>query len=176
MKFRAQVLSDARKTLATPPCVCMAIFAAHLLVSHFILPALGKADLYPFYSWNLFSFTPDRLKFYFMKILSVDGVDLNPPQLVHQQRVHYQGSFPRLVPHQIERLGRALDQHRNETQIHLLKSELERNLFLNFKDVRYEIVASEGSIRKLLKADEVPDFETLGKFEYTHQGTNNGER
>lgn len=107
---------------------CLLVFLCHLLISHVALPMLNKADLYPFYSWDLFSSKPLVQNFYFMRIHVVDGKTLTPPHLVFLNRNIYRGRHPRLVPHQIQRLGSYLANTGNKNQILISKSKLEKNI------------------------------------------------
>lgn len=150
--------------------ICLLIFLCHLLVSHVALPMLNKVDLYPFYTWNLFSFTPSEQDFYFIRIHAVDGQKLVSPQLVFRNRDIYKGETPHLVPHQIRKLGSYLTNAGDQSLTTLFKAELENNIFKEFQSVVYEVAVSRVNLRELVKNGQVEPYNSLGIFEYKRQG------
>lgn len=145
--------------------ICTAIFLVHLSISHFLLPAIHKVDLYPFYNWDLFSFTPTEVNQFFIRIHSVDGKQLNPPQFLFNNRELYSGKNFKLVPPQIIRLGHSILE-KQDSKTNLYKTELENNLFYGHHSAVYEIVESKINIREVLKNQTVKTFHSLGKFDF----------
>jgi hypothetical protein len=52
--------------------LCLVIFTIQIVIAHFVLPTLGKADAYPFFDWNLFSHAPSETEIYVIKVTSID--------------------------------------------------------------------------------------------------------
>lgn len=143
--------------------ICAAIFLVHLSISHLLLPAIHKIDLYPFYNWDLFSFTPSEVKQFFIRIHSIDDKQLNPPQFLFSNRDLYPGKNFKLVPPQLNRFGHSLIE-KQDSKINLYRTELENNLFDGHNFAVYEIVEAPINIREVLKTKTINSFQSLGKF------------
>ncbi len=132
-----------------------------------VLPQLHKTDIYPFYDWNLFSFSPQQQEKVFLKILEIDGNKLDRSIYIFRNRKIFPGSNYFLVPHQINRLGwHLLKNDGNKEKTKLYKKSVERNLFYANKSVVYEIGTSSVNIRKLLKPNYEIHFRSLARFKY----------
>lgn len=146
--------------------ICLLIFLGHFVVSHIVLPALGRVDLYPFYSWDLFSFTPAVSDQYFILVHKINEKKIEPPDMVFRKREIYPGRNLFLVPHQIKRLGISLATNADQRAALSYRTEMEQNLFSRSYSVVYEVAVAKVDIRALLKFGEIASFNSLGRFEF----------
>ncbi len=145
--------------------ICTAIFLVHLLVAHLLLPSIHKADLYPFYNWDLFSYTPNEMNQFIIRIHNIDGREINPPEFLFSNRTTYPGKNFKLIPPQINRLGVSILEKEN-SKITLYKTELENNLFDGHHFAIYELVESKINIREVLNTQKIDSFHSLGQFTF----------
>ncbi len=124
-------------------------------------------DAFPFYDWNLFSFTPRIEKVYFVRVHKLDGKKLDPPDLVLFKRDVYPGHYKKALPLQIMRLGGYLENPvENHDRIEEYRHVLERNLFTEHHSAEYEMDYAILDIREALHKKEIKDFTKLSQFEF----------
>jgi hypothetical protein len=138
----------------------------HLIISHVFLPNLRKADLYPFYDWNIFSYTRPNDRLYTLLIEEVDGKVYNPPVVLYGNSGMFTSLTPKLAYHQIRRLGRAIMEESRAQNIPTLRQEMENNIFFRLKSARYQLIYREINYREFLMNPDTSQFQSIQSFEY----------
>ena len=147
--------------------ICISILGLHYLISIIGLPALNKADLYPFYDWNLFSWTPPLQEQIYIRVLAVNGKTIPSTQWVNTNRETYPGHLPNLVPHQINRFGfELIKQQGLSTNGLRYKKEMEKNIFSGFESAVYQVEVVQVNWRELVKTGKVASIRPVGNFSY----------
>lgn len=145
----------------------MGILVLQVGASHLLLPSLHKADVYPLYDWNLFSYTPPVRDFFTVKVLELDGQKLETPVWVINDREQFPGRQRHLVPHQSFRLGKALrEASQNPADLSRFQQELEQNLFFRHHQAVYEITHAELDLVGFLRDPNPEVFQSLRRFDW----------
>jgi hypothetical protein len=151
--------------------ICSCLLITHYFISLIYLPSLKKNDLYPFYDWDLFSWTPPTQQHYFVKVLAIDGTQLASPKWLNTNRDLFPGKVPLLVPHQINRLGAEISYSKKLSAKGLrLKKEFEQNAFLNLKSVDYQLVRVLVNWRDFLKTQIPLTSEIVCNLNFLNRG------
>lgn len=151
--------------------ICLCILGAHFLISHILLPAAHKKDIFPFFTWELFSYVPEAHQWFFLRIISIDGRNLSPPEFFFNSRHRYENVSKFsvfLAPYQISALGTNLLHHSHEHIVNY-KTDLERGLFPHYSCVTYEIGVANVNIRQLATSGTVEGYRPLRKFVYSNE-------
>jgi hypothetical protein len=121
------------------------IFAAVLLFGYAAAAVVIKAairherEIFPLFSWSLYSTVPREAVDYGMRILEVDGRRLNPPLLVEEVRPRFPHANQRQLLMAVQSLGRALDGGNTEA-VRAYRRLVERHHLRGRGVIRYEIV------------------------------------
>lgn len=152
--------------------ICVGIFVFHLGISHFLLPALGIVNFFPFYDWNLFSYNPTVQRWPMIKILEIDGIRVSPESAsVYHNGIILNAHVSGWAPEQIFRLVSELEAHGPGTEkARLYRDELERNIFLHYKETKYEAFFSTINIKEFFHAPEVLSPQKKWVFHYKAPG------
>lgn len=127
------------------------------------LTAKSTEDLYPFFSWFLFSRVPPRIQSEFeIRILEINDKNINPPvRLREDSEVFKSGGTSEKELHDIsERLGRAA-LSKNEEDIALARRELESKLV---KSISYEVSHIDFDILDRWQNGKVISERSLARF------------
>jgi hypothetical protein len=151
--------------------ICLSLLIIHYYISLIYLPSLKKNDLYPFYDWDLFSWTPPIQRHYFVKVLAINGAPLAIPKWLNTNRKLFPGKAPLLVPHQINRLGMEIsDSNALSSKALRLKNEFEQNAFRDLKSVDYQIVRVWVNWRVFLNTQVLVSSETICNLAFFNRG------
>ena len=101
----------------------------------------GQGEIFPFASWSLFSLVPNACEDFAVRLLSVEGTELSPPQYFESAGLRFSGATNHAAHVAIDRLGKALiagdlpgaDRVRRRFEREYLGKEA--------RHVRYELVA-----------------------------------
>lgn len=139
-------------------------FAFHFLLSHYFLVRIGKTDIYPFFTWDLFSFLPSEKVIYSLYVISLNGQKVQSDDLsfifknIHTKQWN-------IIPHQIDQFGRALEINPLKTEaIRLKRKEFERNAFNRVVNAEYQIRKLKIDLIPYLKGQDKGEMKVLGQF------------
>lgn len=122
----------------TPALVALASLYTAVWLAQEAKP--GRAEIFPFASWNLFSWVPNEVRDVSLRILAIDGVPLQPPLYIEESAKHFVDGPSHPAHAVIELIGQAVQQGR-EADAEALRLRFEK-LYMPASDaVRYELVA-----------------------------------
>lgn len=149
---------------------CALIFLSNLLFSHFALPRLDRSDLFPFFTWNLFSFTPGKKEIFSVRVHKLDSTDMEGAELfMIISRIKPKSL--KTLPFQINLFAKeVLRGHHSKKG--RWQSEFERNAFHNFNSVQYELIYGEVDTLKFIRDRDVSDFKSIGYFIFERKNEN----
>lgn len=149
--------------------VCLGIFSIHLLISHVMLPTLGKADIYPFFNWDLFSFISPVNELTFIRVISRDGKAVNQPHWFHFNRKDYRVTLEFVAPDQIREMGNHILYNGFDEKGKRMRKAIERNIFSSYNEVEYEIVRARIHYSEHLVSRNLEIVKNFGSFHYKAQ-------
>lgn len=160
------VKTPQKKTLF----ICGLIYLIHVFASHFMLPHLNKTDIYPFFNWDLFSFTEPEIDDFFIFVKELDGKLLPEPKLFIQNRDIFPGFNSVNLVNQIPRFGKSLLAYGpDDKRVQIYRVEMERNLFFTYNSAVYEIAIGKMNYRKYLKDGTYGPVRSLGEFKFQRE-------
>ncbi|MEM7802860.1 MAG: hypothetical protein AAF633_26960 [Chloroflexota bacterium] len=96
-------------------------------------------EIFPFYSWDLFSFVPNQVADYGLLILSVDGQPVDSPLYFEEAEAYLINPNSIEAQRLIQEMGRALEQNRL-ADLDRFKGQLESLFFGRYDQMTYQIM------------------------------------
>jgi hypothetical protein len=129
------------------------------------LPVLAhRSEVFPVFSWSLFSSTPDPIREDFgVRLLELDGRELSPPVYLEQSGL-VSGGAAAQAREAVQRLSRALRQ--NDDQLPALVAFFESTYFDQYSTGRYQVVLRRYDILERGSCDCYLSEEVLAEIDF----------
>lgn len=147
--------------------ISILLLGLQILISHVVLPYVSRSDFFPFYTWNIYSFTPNRGPVFAVRILEVDSKPspIAEPHSVLEHPDVFPSFRPSSLGFQVYALGQALLRSDSE-QVQRARTELEYNLFMNYDNVKYEVLYLMTERRDFVLHKDWGRLHSLEVFDY----------
>jgi hypothetical protein len=145
------------------------IFAAVLLFGYATAAIVIKGalrherEIFPLFSWSLYSTVPREAADYGVRILEVGGRTLNPPLLVEEARPRFPHANQRQLLMAVQSLGRALDGGDTEA-VRAYRRLIERHHLRGRGVVHYEVIHRRFNTLARWRTGEFRTLRTVGRF------------
>lgn len=126
--------------------------------------SIGMDELYPFAPWALFCFVPNQEVDYGIRLQSVDGKPLDPPQL-YEEYLELDPSQRTIGYAMIQRLGHFTNQ-RDAAQLQSQREQFEKS-FLSPKvqNAKYELIERHYDVLDRWNTSECANVEIVQQFD-----------
>lgn len=117
-------------------------FIAIIVILYFVIGNFTwnryQIEIFPIYSWDLFSYIPNLSVDYALKINAIDQAYLDPPAYFQEMPNEFSEANSIVAYHVIQSLGRAIESN-DEESIKSLRHQIESTYFSNHFHVEYEV-------------------------------------
>lgn len=117
-------------------------FIAIVVVSYFLIGNFTwsqyQLEIFPIYSWDLFSYVPNRSIDYALKINAIDDEYLENPAYFQDMPNEFKQANSITAFHVIQQFGRAIEAN-DAPAIETLRNQIESDYFANQSQVEYEV-------------------------------------
>jgi hypothetical protein len=127
--------------------------------------SIGMDEVYPFAPWALFCFVPNQEVDYGIRLCSVDGKRLDPPQL-YEEYLGLDSSQRTIGYAMIQRLGHYANQH-DTVQFQSQRQQFEQS-FLNphLRNAKYELIERRYDVLDRWNMTECANLEVVQQFDF----------
>lgn len=133
---------------------------------------MNRKDFFPFYDWNIYSYTPREGPIFAVKVLEMDGAPPNLPEnhsaIEHHDFFHL--DHPYMLGAQIHGMGEGIIA-KNEHQVFILRKEVETTLFSRNTSAVYEVLYIHTNRREFIRNKNWQSLRSIGKFEFRNSNS-----
>lgn len=142
----------------------------HVAISHIALPKMNKQDLFPFFTWDLFSYPEENVTFYQIKIHTLNENPLAQPLLFRDRPKSLKPVNSRVALFQITDFAQSI-QNSEPSKSNLFKYEMERNIFNGYQKAKYQVLKTEVNSKDYLLSKKIISSTTIGFFQYDNSNS-----